>query len=619
MEYSAKKTYEKRVEKFNRYSSKLAKESSKISNLRFADFIFGIGITITLALYKLYIIAAAFFAVAVILFIALVLQHQKVIKAMRYAEVLKKINEDSLKRLGTEWINFDDKGEDFIDFNHRYTSDLDIFGKGSLYQWITSARTPLGRQALARILAGQESVQESAKVSTYKNSNSYKNPEAIKARQEAVKELAAKINFRQRFLAEAEIINGGMLEIDNLKKWAQEKNNTYEKLWFKLLVYLSPIILLILIILAYAAKIIPWYVPIVYLAAHFIFLKYKARERMNTFYTTDLYKENVNVYHKMLKLFETGRFDSKLCLELKERLVDFKGQTANRQIFNLVKIMNSVSDRYNAFYQIFNLFTLWDYRILIAIEKWKSQSGVNIAKWLEVIGEIECLSSLAIIAYDHHDWAFPEFTDSKMVFDGKNMGHPLLSETRVCNDIKIDSSSRILMITGSNMSGKSTLLRTAGINLVLAYSGAPVCAESFRCSIMNIYTCMRVNDNLEKSISSFYAELLRIKMIIEACEEGENIFFLLDEIFKGTNSVDRHTGAKILIKKLSQKEVLGMVSTHDLELGSMEEESKGLVKNYHFREYYRDNKIYFDYKLRPGISTTRNAIYLMKMAGIEMC
>jgi len=196
------------------------------------------------------------------------------------------------------------------------------------------------------------------------------------------------------------------------------------------------------------------------------------------------------------------------------------------------------------------------------------------------------------------------------------MGHPLLINTCVANSLKFEPPENILLITGSNMSGKSTLLRTVGINLVLAYAGGNVCAKTFKCSIMDIYTCMRVNDDLEKNISSFYAELLRIKMIVNAVEEGQTVFFLLDEIFKGTNSIDRHTGAKALIMKLSKAKVLGLVSTHDLELGDLEKESNK-VKNYHFQESYKDNEIYFDYKLRPGVSTTRNAAFLMKMAGIE--
>ena len=226
------------------------------------------------------------------------------------------------------------------------------------------------------------------------------------------------------------------------------------------------------------------------------------------------------------------------------------------------------------------------------------------------------VASLSIISFDNPHWAEPEFIKDKMAVNAKELAHPLLSESRVSNNAELGLPQSILLITGSNMSGKSTFLRTIGINLVLAYAGAPVCAESFSCSIMNIYTCMRISDSLEKNISSFYAEIIRIKSIVSAAKRGESIFFLLDEIFKGTNSLDRHLGAETLINRLSKESALGLVSTHDIELGELENKNSK-IKNYNFQEYYKNDEIYFDYKLRAGVSTTRNAVYLMKLAGIE--
>ena len=253
---------------------------------------------------------------------------------------------------------------------------------------------------------------------------------------------------------------------------------------------------------------------------------------------------------------------------------------------------------------------------MIALESLKKKSGKLIKTWLDTIGEFEALSSLSNLRYDNPDWTFPKITDKPYYIRARDMGHPLITENRVCNDLKIDGPTRALLITGSNMSGKSTYLRTAGINLVLAYAGGPVCAKEFHCNIFYIYTCMRVSDNLEKNISSFYAELLRIKEIVDESKRSK-VFFLLDEIFKGTNSHDRHEGAKILIKRLLDNNAIGLISTHDLELGVLERESSGKVRNYHFKEYYKNREIHFDYKLNPGISTTRNAMYLIKMVGIN--
>ena len=304
-------------------------------------------------------------------------------------------------------------------------------------------------------------------------------------------------------------------------------------------------------------------------------------------------------------------------MKLKERLINAEGLKASFQIKKLVKLVNLISDRKNIYYLPINILFLWDYQCLINLQRFKKASGDSLKSWLEVIGEMEALNSLSTIAYEHSDWAMPKFQGGSPIFKAKKLGHPLLGNKRVYNDVLIERSQNVLLITGSNMSGKSTLLRTTGINLVLAYAGAPVCAEDFCCSIMDIYTCMRTSDNLEKNISSFYAELLRIKKLVSATEKKAPIFFLLDEIFKGTNSIDRHTGATVLVSKLSTENALGFVSTHDLELGEIENTNRR-VKNYHLKEYYKDDKLFFDYKLRPGVSTTRNALYLMKMAGLEI-
>ena len=264
-------------------------------------------------------------------------------------------------------------------------------------------------------------------------------------------------------------------------------------------------------------------------------------------------------------------------------------------------------------YIIINIAFMWDFRCITMLSKWKSKNGKYLKSWLEVIGEFEALSSFANIAFENESWCFPDLHEEGMILKAENLGHPLLGQRRVCNNITIKDKGSVLLITGSNMSGKSTFLRTVGINLVMSYCGAPVCASSFTASIMNVYSCMRVSDNLEKSISSFYAEILRIKMIVNASKGNNEIFFLLDEIFKGTNSIDRHLGASMLIKQLSKSGASGMVSTHDLELGDLEKEMAKL-SNYHFQEHYENGDLRFDYKLRRGISINRNAMHIIKMA-----
>jgi DNA mismatch repair ATPase MutS len=268
---------------------------------------------------------------------------------------------------------------------------------------------------------------------------------------------------------------------------------------------------------------------------------------------------------------------------------------------------------------IINSFWLWDIKYAIKAEKWKERNGKHIRSWLEAVGQFEKLSSLAIIHFEHPLWAFPKVKSSEMIFHTKNIKHPLIPQTdNVGNDFKLSKENSIAIITGSNMSGKSTFLRTIAVNLVLAYAGAPVCAEEMTCGIFNIYTSMRKTDDVKGNVSTFYSELLRIKNIVNMANRGINILFLIDEIFNGTNSQDRTTGATAVLNTLQLENTLGIISTHDLKLCNLSDNPGSKYINYHFREYYENNSIKFDYKIYPGPSRTRNAIFLIKMAGIPI-
>jgi len=597
----AKEKYERRRKKYFQLCEKYTKIINIISNLRLLLFILGIGLSIFLFVIKFYFMLVAILVVFVVSFFYLMILHDKLFKAKRYSSMLVKINEDALKRLSGEWESFLDSGKDFLDENHQYSYDLDIFGRRSLFQWINVASTFLGRKVFCALLSGDR-----------------KKIEQIKKRQQAVKELALKLGWRQRFLAEGLVISEEMKDPEGLINWANEQYEFYKKPYLAVVVKVLPVITILSLILAFNTKRVPYYIPAVMVLIQFFILKYKNRERSEIFKTADKFSKDIGVYNKMLKLFEKKDFQSDLIKEIKNKMAGKTGMPAYKQVERLAKIIDSISNRHVPFYLIFNLLTLWDYHNMIILEKWKNGSGRYLKEWLEGIGEMEALSSLSIIKHDNPDWVMPEIKEAKdNIFKASRMGHPLITSNRVCNDLDFNSPIKVLLITGSNMSGKSTLLRTAGINLVLAYAGAPVCAEVFCVSAMDIHSCMRVSDDLGKNISSFYAELLRIKDILKEAKTGKRVFFLLDEIFKGTNSRDRHTGARVLIDELSKTKSIGMVSTHDFELCDLEKKSPK-IKNCHFEEYYKDNKIYFDYNLRKGVSTTRNAIYLMRMAGIDI-
>ncbi|WP_027624517.1 MutS family DNA mismatch repair protein [Clostridium lundense] len=617
---SSLKEYEKRKGKYSLLLKKQQKRIENINTLQVATFILGLVISIiTYTLRKNYL-SDLVVLVTIVLLCYLANLHKGMENRKKYITALYEVNEASIKRLNGEWKSFEDIGEEFIDENHNYSYDLDIFGKGSLFQWINVSNTYIGRQKLKEILTEKP-----------------ENEQKIYDRQSAVKELGQKLYFRQRIEAEGKIINNNKQNLKELFSWMKERNNYILKkqvVWpLRILSAITSVATLTLIvrIIDYmlaalldtgrsAPKIfylIPYYVPVFLTFIQGIILWIKREDRMKNLIIAERYNDSIKTYRNMLKHIEKHKFKSEYIVNLYKNLYDNDGVNASKHIDDFSKICGSIASRRNMLYSIVNSVLMLEYHWTISVEKWKRRCGEDFEKWINTIGELEALCSIAVIKYDNPCWTMPKVVTGSSKIIGKNIGHPLLGEKRVCNDLNLEEPYRVMLITGSNMSGKSTFMRTVGVNIVLAYAGAPVCAGEFYCTIMDLYSCMRVSDNLGKSISSFYAEILKIKNIVNASKEEKRVLFLLDEIFKGTNSKDRHTGAMILVKQLSREGNLGFISTHDLELGEMGKSKDSKIKNYHFSEYYRDNKIYFDYKLKAGVSPTKNAMYLMKLAGIE--
>lgn len=618
---SSLEKYEKRKSKYNLVLKRQQKIIDNISTLRLFVFILGLAVLIGIYILRRGYLFNLIALLMIVLFSYLTYLHKNTENTKKYIYALHKINEVSIKRLKGDWKFFEDTGEEFIDEKHSYSYDLDIFGKGSLFQWINAAHTYVGRQKLKDILTERP-----------------KSEQSIYDRQSAVEELEKKICFRQRLEAEAKIVSSNKQNPEELFLWMKERSSYILKkqvIWtLRALSTVTTITTLTLVvrIIDYALAVvfetdksapkifyaIPYYIPVILTFIQCIILRIKREDRIKNLIIAEKYNDNIKTYRNMLRHIEKHKFKSKHIVSLCSKLYDSYGKSASKQIDAFSKICEAIANRRNMIYPMLNSVLMIEYHWTIAIENWKIKSGDDFENWLNTIAELEALCSIALVKYDNPHWSMPKITTGPSKIIAKNMGHPLLGEKRVCNDLKVEDPYQVILITGSNMSGKSTFMRTVGINVVLAYAGAPVCADEFCCTIMHLYSCMRVSDNLGESISSFYAEILKIKNIVKASQEGKQVLFLLDEIFKGTNSRDRHTGAMILIKQLSKDGNLGFVSTHDLELGEMEEHKNSKIKNYHFSEYYRENKIYFDYKLKDGISPTRNAVYLMKLAGIEI-
>ena len=547
-------------------------------------------------------ISIVFVFISIIVFLALMKWHNSIEKDINEAQNSIDLNSDDIKRNNGKWKEFSDTGEEYLEYEHGFSGDLDIFGKKSFFQWVNATRTIYGREALKNKLLFKDGISKSE---IYRN-------------QKALVELSEKYELREKFLSALKKSYSKDLAIKNkditkhyLLEWVRIDNSHFLSMGITILKFVAPIITCISIG-CMAIGLIDFKMVLVLLGINLFIVSYSSKEAEEGVKLFDELKWELSGYVVALELLEKENFSSDKLNEIKRKVTN--GENASKALTELYKIGSWLNDRQNAFYKLFNAIFYSDYHLLAKAEKWKIKHRDNVEAWMEALGEFEALESLSIVSGD--EYILPIINDD-LVLEAMEVVHPMLLEDGVSNSFTLDKNKRVALITGSNMSGKSTFLRTIGFSMFMSYLGLGVKAKEFSTPIVNIYTCMRTADNLNESVSSFYAEILRVKNIVDASKRGERIIFLLDEIFKGTNSVDRHEGAEVLINQLLKGESMGLVSTHDFELCDMEKKDSSII-NYNFREYYENDKLKFDYKLRRGISTTRNARYLMKMAGIEI-
>ncbi|TYQ14706.1 UNVERIFIED_CONTAM: Mismatch repair ATPase (MutS family) [Acetivibrio alkalicellulosi] len=590
--------YQKHLKQYSDTKDNLSKKSNTISTLRLLVFIAGVLIAILGYSSFGIMYSVGVFITSMIFFVFLVVKHEKIISQVNRYKNLAQVNKDCISRMDGKWINFSKNGEDYIDYEHNYSNDLDIFGKASLYQLINTSKTYYGGLKLKNLLTNPD-----------------KNIDSIIKRQNAIKELSQKIDFCQGLECEGMLDEEVSRDPVNLIEYSQDKSKVFGK-WLEWTFYILPELSILSIIICLIDRRISIYIPVFLLITHILLNLYGNTKAIYTINKVSGYKNKIKIFYKIIKLIENEHFNDQYLIELKGKL--FNNKSASSQIKGLEKIVEALDLRFNPFFAFFsNILVFWNFHCVMALERWKSNSGKSIKTWIETIGMFEALSSLAMVSQLNPHWTFPQFSKKDVFFLADEMSHPLIhTEKRVCNSIKIDGE--VCIITGSNMSGKTTFLRTIGINLVLAYAGAATCSKKFEPSIMDIYTSMRITDDLNQGISTFYAELLRIKMIIENSKKKNPMIFLIDEVFRGTNSEDRIIGAKNVVLNLYKDWIIGLISTHDFELCNLKNENLMNISNYHFEEKYTNNMIEFDYILKSGQCKSTNAKYLMKMVGIEL-
>ncbi len=609
------KIYSENINKYDTKLLKLSKLLNRISFLRLFIFIVLVIILIYLFKFKLITSILIFFPVLSILcFGATIKYHSKIVFLKKHTAFLKSINESEILREKCNLENFD-TGNIFINHNHPYTSDLDIFGQHSIFQLLNRTTTESGKILLSRWLSEPAPTIE------------------ILDRQKAIKELAPKLDWRQDFQASGMHFQNKKSDYYKLLDWVEAPTSLLKNkaIYIAISILLSVLSLLGLyfsIINLNSSSRYIYLIPfIAVLLINSQFLK-KVKNIADEIVNTS--QENINTlksYRTLINKIENESFKSKKLIQLQLVLIKNK-YSAYNEINRLCKLLEfsqqrginsiKVPIKGNAFYYILNNFIFLDIYLIIGIEKWKSKNKTLLKSWSEIISEFEVINSLAGFCYSNPSYSFPEITDKHNYIHFEQLGHPLINgHKRVCNNFHTEEQGEIVIITGSNMGGKSTFLRTIGVNLVLALAGTPCCAKYGLVSNLKLFTSMRTQDNLKEGISSFYAELERIEKMLKLIESSQNIFFLLDEMFKGTNSEDRHKGGYSLIHQLSKLNTSGIIATHDIELSKLTEKKK-LVTNYSFNSEIINDSMHFSYKLHRGICNDFNASELMKKSGINI-
>ncbi|HJW18502.1 MAG TPA: hypothetical protein VJ499_15340 [Flavisolibacter sp.] len=514
-------------------------------------------------------------------------------------KTLIKINEEELQILEDKYTQREN-GNRYAPESHNYANDLDLFGHASLFQWLNRCFTEQGRKLLA------ENLLHALPVSI------------IMERQEAVKEITPEIEWRQQLQSYALQTSVTIKTQEKADAWLKEEDVHYKSpAWKPFYIIYSFITLGSLVATIFG------YIPVTFFTSlyllYFTISIVLSRNTAEPYVQLSGIVEEITTLHYLVKWIEDKPFQSSLINQYKQQ-----AGTGEEKAANNIKELKKILDRFDLRVSIvgrlfFNAFLLWDVRQMIALNEWRSRNRNHLNNWFDMVAAMEVLHSFATLHFNHSDWAFPAFANRHLTFDGKAIGHPLIaSGTRVTNDFAINGKGIIGLVTGSNMAGKSTFLRSLGVNVVLAQAGAPVCAGSLVLSPVQLMSSMRIADNLAENTSTFYAELKKLKTIIEAVNRHEKVFILLDEILRGTNSMDRHKGSEALIAQLVKQNAVAVIATHDLELARMENQFGNAIENYHFDVQVEGEELYFDYKLKEGVCTSLNASILMKKIGIEL-
>jgi MutS domain V len=534
-------------------------------------------------------------------FTALVLAHQRARRfhhrAVRAADFYRR----GLARIEDQWHGTGQQGLQFDDPHHVYATDLDLFGRGSLFELLCAVRTRMGEERLAQWLKGPAPV------------------EVIRDRHASITDLKQRLDLREELALLGEHANVGIHPVA-LLEWAETPNELLSPWIFRVAALLPVLAIGCAVFWAFTRIGTPLYLILLAQVGILAALRRSVDRVLNAGETAF---EDLRLFSELLVRVEREQLTAPPLRALLARLSLQSGK-ASQAIGSLSTIVNFAGARRNQAIALFIIPLMYTLNVALAAEKWRRTHGRAVRSWIEVIGEFEALLSLAGYAYEHPDDPFPEFIDASASFEGTELGHPLIPAARcVRNDVSITGMTRILLVSGSNMSGKSTLLRTVGINTVLAMAGAPVRARTLKLTELQIGASIRINDSLHEGSSRFYAEITRLRQLFDLADHdttsrNRHLLFLLDELLQGTNSHDRRSGAEGVVRALVARGAIGLISTHDLALTDISGLRSGVLRNVHFQDELRDGRMTFDFKLRDGVVTKSNALELMRSIGLEV-
>jgi len=572
------------------------KQIFRISMLRLTLFIAGVaGIYFFFSQTPLLIVCICLTFLPLFILVKI---HNRFFIRKEWLETQAHIIQEELQALSGDYSSFED-GKEYVNPEHPYSFDLDIFGRRSLFQSINRTCTFFGKDRLAKWLQ-----------------NHLHKKTSIEKRQEMVREISEHTLFREQFRVAGLVHHGQSSDAEKIQAWSQSPAQYLHAGWVKAFIWGVPVINSLLLI----TSLIGW-TSFSCLGLSFgIFLVLSFGIIKRATYIQETYGKqlkSLNGYARLIALAKAEDWKSAGMLELMERF-NLNGQSPVQALQQLSKELDRLDLRNNQFlYVLLEGSIFFQLQEIVRIERWKVRYGQYISEWLETVGELDALCSLGTFAYNHPQYTYPELTEKPFCFLATQMGHPLMPDSQcVKNDATIPSRPFFLIITGANMAGKSTYLRTIGVNYLLACVGAPVCCERLKLHPNQLITSLRTSDSLSDNESYFFAELKRLKRIIDLLNQGQQLFIILDEILKGTNSMDKQKGSFDLIRQFMQLKANGIIATHDLLLGSLIKQFPEKIRNYCFEADIKDNELTFSYKLREGVAQNMNACFLMKKMGI---